>query len=357
MEFVHIADMHLDAQFKMLSDKNGIGEQRRYDQRIIFKKIINYIKENNIRYLFISGDLYEHQTIRKSTIEYINDLFKEINETQIFIAPGNHDPFLKNSYYNNFIWNDNVYIFTPELQKIETKEADIYGYGFGDFYCSNLNLNNLKIENHNKINILIIHGTLDGANLEDMQYNSMSKKMLEEKGFNYIALGHIHKNNFIKNGKIIYPGSTIAMGFDELGEHGMVTGEILKQENKLKFIKLDDMEFEKKELDCTEIESVEELIEKINLLNLNKNNLYEIILTGKRNFEININNLYKYQLDEKIIKIKNTTKINYNIQKILQENNLRGLFAKEIINEINNNNYDEKIINRALEIGMEILKE
>ena len=246
MEFVHIADMHLDAQFKMLSDKNGIGEQRRYDQRIIFKKIINYIKENNIRYLFISGDLYEHQTIRKSTIEYINDLFKEINETQIFITPGNHDPFLKNSYYNNFIWNDNVYIFTPELQKIETKEADIYGYGFGDFYCSNLNLNNLKIDNHNKINILIIHGTLDGANLEDMQYNSMSKKMLEEKGFNYIALGHIHKNNFTKNGKIIYPGSTIAMGFDELGEHGMVTGEILKQENKLKFIKLDDMEFEKK---------------------------------------------------------------------------------------------------------------
>ena len=37
MEFVHIADMHLDAQFKMLSDKNGIGEQRRYDQRIILK--------------------------------------------------------------------------------------------------------------------------------------------------------------------------------------------------------------------------------------------------------------------------------------------------------------------------------
>ena len=27
MEFVHIADLHLDAQFKMLSDKNGIGER------------------------------------------------------------------------------------------------------------------------------------------------------------------------------------------------------------------------------------------------------------------------------------------------------------------------------------------
>ena len=111
-------------------------------------------------------------------------------------------------------------------------------YGFDDFYCSNLNFNDLKISNPNKINILVIHGTLDGSNLEDMQYNSMSTRMLQEKGFDYVALGHIHKNNFKNDGKIIYPGSTIAMGFDELGEHGMVTGEISKLGNKLEFINL-----------------------------------------------------------------------------------------------------------------------
>ena len=72
MRFVHIADMHFDMQFKMLSDKIGIGEQRRYDQRVILRKIINYIKENNIKYFFIAGDLYENQYIRTSTIEYIN---------------------------------------------------------------------------------------------------------------------------------------------------------------------------------------------------------------------------------------------------------------------------------------------
>ena len=125
MKFVHIADMHFDTQFKMLSDKIGIGEQRRYDQRIILRKIIDYIKEKNIKYFFIAGDLYETQYIRNSTIEYINKLFSEINDTQIFISPGNHDPILKNSYYNNFLWNDNVHIFKPKFQKIETKEADI----------------------------------------------------------------------------------------------------------------------------------------------------------------------------------------------------------------------------------------
>ena len=348
MRFVHIADMHFDMQFKMLSDKIGIGEQRRYDQRVI-----NYIKENNIKYFFIAGDLYENQYIRTSTIEYINKLFLEIDDTQIFIAPGNHDPLLKNSYYNNFLWNKNVHIFGPKFERIETDNIDIYGYGFDDFYCSNLNFNDLKISNPNKINILVIHGTLDGANLEDMQYNSMSTRMLQEKGFDYVALGHIHKNNFKNDGKIIYPGSTIAMGFDELGEHGMVTGEISKLGNKLEFIKLDELEFKKQELDCTELNSIEEIIEKINSINLEENKLYEIILIGKRNFEININEIYKYYLDEKIIKIKNNTKINYNIEKIIQENNLKGLFVKELLN--NKNNYNEKIIEKALEIGLEIL--
>ena len=356
MKFVHIADKHFDAPFTTLSDKGNLGEQRRIEQRKVFKKVINFIKENNIKYFFISGDLYEHQYIRKSTIEYINNLFKEIENTQIFIAPGNHDPFLQKSYYNTFVWSDNVHIFNSKIEKIELEGADIYGFGFDDFYCSKTGLENLTIENKEKINILIMHGTLDGANLEDMQYNSISTKMLKEKGFDYVALGHIHKNNFQEDGRIIYPGSTISLGFDELGKHGMVIGEINKEKNNLKFIPLDETEFVEQNLNCTEINSVEELIEKINDLKLEENKLYKIILTGKRNFEINIYYLYKYYLNEKIIKIKNNTKPNYDVGKISKENNLRGLYAKEIIEEMKNKNYDEEIIEKALEIGMEILK-
>ncbi len=357
MKFVHIADMHFDSPFTTLSDKGNLGEQRRIEQRKIFKKIIEYIKENKIEYLFISGDLYEHKYIRKSTIEYINNLFKEIENTQIFISPGNHDPILKKSYYNNFIWNKNVYIFKSEIQKIETKEADIYGFGFDDFYCANSGIEKLVLDNPEKLNILVIHGTLNGANLEEMQYNSMSSTMLENKGFDYVALGHIHKNNFTPNGKIIYPGSTMSLGFDELGEHGMVVGEITKNVTELNFIKLDETEYVEREINCTDINSIEELIEKINEINIEQNKLYKIILVGKRNFEINIYDLYKYELNEKIIKIKNKTKPNYNIEEIAKENSLRGLFAKEILNELKKENYDENIIENALEIGIEILSE
>jgi len=356
MKFVHIADMHFDSPFIALSDKGNLGEQRRLEQRKILKKVIEYIKENNIEYLFISGDLYEHQHIRKSTIEYINNLFKEIKNTKIFISPGNHDPYLKKSYYATFKWNENVHIFGPEIEKIELENIDIYGFGFNDFYCSNSEIENLKIENLEKINILIAHGTLDGSETLEMQYNPMSTKLLKEKGFNYIALGHIHKNNFEKNSNIIYPGSTISLGFDELEEHGMVVGEISPFGNKIEFIKLDETEFIEIEINCMEINSIELLVEKINEIKIEENKFYKIILKGKRNFEINIYDLYKYDLNERIIKIKNKTKPNFNLEEIANENTLRGLFAKEILEEINNKNYDEEIIEQALEFGMEILE-
>ena len=58
-------------------------------------------------------------------------------------------------------------------------------------------------------------------------------------------------------------------------------------------------------------------------------------------------------MNEKIIKIKNKTKINYNIEEISQENNLKGLFAKEILEE--KNNYSEEILEKSFEIVMEIM--
>ncbi len=217
MKFVHIADVHFDMPFTALS-KNGLAEQRRIDARTAFSKMINYIKENNIKYLFISGDLYEHEYVRKSTIEYINECFKQISETKIYIAPGNHDPYLKNSYYNNFEWNKNVHIFT-DLEKIEIENINIYGYGFTDFYSKSIELpQNLD---ESKINILIMHADLNGSTLKE-EYNSILESSLQKTKFDYIALGHIHKRNSDENGKVIYPGSLISGGFDELGKHGML---------------------------------------------------------------------------------------------------------------------------------------
>ena len=282
MKFVHIADLHLDSPFTTISDRADLGMQRRLEQREALKKVVDFIKENEIEYLFISGDLYEQEYIRESTIKYVNDLFKKIPKTKIYITPGNHDPYIKNSYYALFNWNNNVKIFTQNVEKIENDEIDIYGFGFNNFEMRENQLENIKIENNNKINILITHG-----DITDSIYNPMNINLLKNKGFDYVALGHVHKRDDSSN--IVYPGSLISLGFDELGEHGMIVGEIINKKLFKKFIPIDNREFIEKEINISDIYSEEELIEKINNEINNDNNLYKINLIGYRNFPININ--------------------------------------------------------------------
>ena len=257
MKFVHIADMHFDSSLSSLSEIEGLTEKIRLEQREILKKIINYIKEKKIELLFIAGDLYEQKYIRETTIEYINNLFKEIPDTRIFISPGNHDPIIKNSYYNQFNWNFNVKIFNEKIEKIETEDANIYGVGFNDFYCTSCKIEDIKIDNKEKNNILIMHGTVDGATTEEKQYNPITKKALKEKEFDYVAMGHIHKldYNTEENQRIVYPGSTISLGFDEVGKHGMIVGDLNKDKINLEFIPLDEEEFIEIDLDVTELKS------------------------------------------------------------------------------------------------------
>lgn len=355
MKFVHIADMHFDTSFAQISNTE-LGNSRRLEQRKALKKIIEYIKENNVDYLFIAGDFYEHKYIRESTIEYINKLFKEIEQTKIFITPGNHDPLIKNSFYNKYKWNDNVHIFNSKISCVNDGNINIYGYGFDDFYYTNPEIESLELEDKNKINILITHASLDGTNNVDLQYNAVSKRTLENIGFDYVALGHIHKSNYTENETIVYPGSTISMGFDELGRHGMVVGEFSDKKLKTEFIPLDDGEFKINELDISELESVETIADTINSMMLDSNKFYEIYLVGNKNFEIDLYNLKKMILQNNVIKIKDNSKISYNLEELAKSNNLKGLFVKEILDRLEDDTYDKETVEKALEIGFEILE-
>lgn len=350
MKFVHIADMHFDKPFTIL-EKNKLTETRRLEQRNAFNKMIEYLKENNIDYLFIAGDFYEHEYIRNSTIEYINQKFKEIeNTTKVFISPGNHDPYINNSYYNKFEWNKNVKIFT-NLEKIEEQDINIYGYGFTDFSSNEVELSqNLD---KSKINILLMHADLNGSTKDVGEYNPILENTLRNTEFDYIALGHIHKRN-MDNLKMIYPGSMIAGGFDELGKHGMIEGEINTQtkEINIKFISLDDKEFVKEVFDVSNINSEEELIEKINFLTREDNKYYEYVLSGNRNINMDINKILKHIEDKNVIKLKNTSKLQYDLEQIAKEGSLKGIFVRELLEQIEEDNSNKEEIYRVIELGL-----
>lgn len=358
MKFIHMADMHFDVPFTVLNTRSNLGEKRRLEQREAFKKVIEYIKSNEIEYLFISGDLYEHQYIRETTIQYINSLFVEIPNTKIYISPGNHDPNINGSMYQKFKWNDNVKIFGNAVEIVENEDVNIYGFGFNDFYCKQSEISNIQIKDKNKINILIAHGTLEGGNITNLEYNPLNKNQLKTLGFDYIALGHIHKPDYDTEltQRIAYPGSTIALGFDELGEHGVILGDITKENISLTFLPIDEKEFKEEFLDVTNILSKEELIEKINDIKIEKDIFYKIILAGKRNFEISPYELYDFLQYENIIKIKDETEINIDIDQLSQEMNLRGIFLNEILKDQTNGKIEKDMAEKIIENGLNILK-
>ena len=111
------------------------------------------------------------------------------------------------------------------------------------------------------------------------------------------------------------------------------------------------------EVNVDNLNSKEELIEKINSLEIEPNQYVEIILVGGRNFEIDKYDLLKYILDERIIKIKDETKIAVELEKIANENTLRGLFVKEMLEKLESTEEDKKeIVEKAIEIGLDALK-
>ena len=339
MKFVQVSDVHFDMPFTTISQKADMGIVRRMDQRIAFNKMIDFIKKNNVDFLFITGDLYEQEYIKQSTIDFINELFKEIIDTRILIVPGNHDPLLVNSFYNNYNWSENVRIFSKAIGKVNYDNFCIYGYGFEKYelFNSDLILNNVKLDK-NKINILLSHGDI----YTKSKYNYIDNKYLNK--FDYVFLGHIHKRDDY------YPGSLISLGFDEPGEHGFLYGEI-NDKNIIykKMIIVDNKEFIIRDLDISEIYAKEELIEKINKNN-EENKFYEINLIGEKNIDVNIN--FKL-INKSIIKIKDNSKINI---KNINENSINGIYFKLLKNkfDLNEINYDE--YQQAYQIGLELFK-
>lgn len=332
MKFIHAADIHFDAPFTTITNRLNLGQERRLDQRRAFREMINFAKERKVDFIFLTGDIYENEYVRKSTIDYINNLFKEIPDIKIIIVPGNHDPKIKNSFYDNYNWAENVLIMSEKIRKIEYENIDIYGYGFENFNLYSDEIKAIEVD-QKRFNILVSHGDIYNKS----EYNYIDKE--EIKKFDITLLGHIHKRDEI------YCGSLISLGFDELGEHGFRYGKIVGGKYLSEFIKVDNKEFKKENLDVSDIESEEELIEKINSY-FDENVFFEICLVGVKKINFNID--YKL-INKNIIKIKDLSK---NI--INTSNKLQNKLVEKLENKLKNSEITEEEFEKAVSISNSI---
>ena len=132
-------------------------------------------------------------------------------------------------------------------------------------------------------------------------------------------------------------------------------GEIINHELKTDFVRLDERIFTKYELNVDNFLSQEDLIEAIEKLNLNEKNMYEIVLAGSRKFTIEPREILKLIPVNNVLKIKDNTQIGYDIEKIVGENNLRGVFVRKMIEKYQDETYTEEQIKKAIELGLEVM--
>lgn len=134
----------------------------------------------------------------------------------------------------------------------------------------------------------------------------------------------------------------------------MIEGEINDdtKEISIKFIKVDEKEFIEVEIDVSEIYSKEELIEKINEMSFEEDKYIKVILTGNRRIEIETFEILKLLSKVNIIKIKDKTKLEINLEKIASQNNLKGIFVKTLLEKIEKEPENKEKIEKAIEVGL-----
>lgn len=366
IKFLHFSDLHLDYPFTSLGPDLGKINQRRKDLLEVFDRIIELTKRENADLLLISGDLYEHFYVKKSTIKHVNDKFKEIDDKKVFIVPGNHDPYLTNSYYMNFQWNSNVYILSEERYKVEIEELNtcIYGLGFESFYNNGSIMDEIKSVNDEKINILLVHGTVD-MNFTKTGYNLFTSEELAQLNMDYIALGHFHNriDDVGKKGLIYNPGSPEPLGFDEEGEHGVFVGKLSKELLDIKYINTNRRYYKSVNINVEDIGSSEQAAEKIcfSLEGLPKEDvLLSVTLKGFAKDEYGINKeKIKSSLEDSFfyVNIEDRTIPDFDYEELKTEPGLKGLYVRKLMGMIDKakNEKEKYLLMKSLYYGLQAL--
>lgn len=334
LRFIHCADIHLDAPFRDHGTQK-YAEIRRQDIKTAFLNILNKAKETQADFLIISGDLYEHDYVTKKTMDWLNMVLTEA-ETPVFIIPGNHDPYIRNSWYKVWDWPENVHILSPERPHVilEELKLSVYGIGFSAFKEGKPDLSRINPPEEGYFNILIFHGTLD-MDFTEQDYKPVSSDELKALNYDYYALGHFHTIRNVDN--IVYPGSPEPLGFDEPGEHGAflvtMTLENGQVQNNSQFFKTSQRQYHQKYLDITEAGSLQEvkmrILEAVEGLDKQRD-LVRLTLKGRTELALDPEEISDMFSDWLYFKIRNETRKAFDLDLIEKSPTLKGAFVREI---------------------------
>lgn len=234
MKLLHTSDWHLgmSAGLKSLEE----------DQRFFFEQLYKIIEEEQIDVVLCAGDVYDSSVSNAEAIALYNEITtkicSELGRKMIIIA-GNHDGAARLASCRELLKEAGLYVtgrLTKDVTPVTCGNTDIYAIPFFNKEEAGALFPELKKEitsqekammvvcNHiregmdtTKQNIVMSHSLIVNAELSESDRSArvgfataVSKDVFH--GFDYVALGHIHKPQKISE-TIRYSGSPVKYSF------------------------------------------------------------------------------------------------------------------------------------------------
>ena len=260
VKFLHTADWHIGRKLQ--------GKDLLEDQQYVMNNLISKIDETKPDFLIIAGDLYDRSVPSKEATTLLQELLVKINiecNIPIFAISGNHDSRERLAIGEAWFSKHKFYLHTrlnQAFDKITIEDADIYLLPYFEPFEAREHFEDATLTTHNsatkrvideiyknidmsKTNILVAHTFVSGG-LETDSEREISVGTVENvaveifEKFDYVALGHLHNPNAIKEERIKYSGSPMAYSFSEATQtKGMRLVELTKEIFTEEFISLE----------------------------------------------------------------------------------------------------------------------
>lgn len=239
VKFIHTADIHLDSPLKGLeAHEDAPVEEIRGATRRAFDNLIDLAIEEDVDFILIAGDLYDGDWKDYNTGLFFSSRMGRLSKSgiNVFIVSGNHDA--ASQLTRTMPLPDNVTLFSPKKPQ-SVKLDDLGVIIHGQSYSYRAVTENLASQypryDSTYFNIGLLHTSLTGREGHE-DYAPCTLDDLKSKGYDYWALGHVHKREIISEDPwIVFPGNIQGRHIKETGVKSatLVTvedGQIIKVE-------------------------------------------------------------------------------------------------------------------------------
>lgn len=224
MKFIHAADLHIDSPLLGLYCYEGAPAERlREATRRALENLVTLAIDEAVGFVILAGDLFDGQWRDMQTGLFTARQFRRLHDAKIkvYLVRGNHDA--ASQVRQAITWPNNVHEFSvrkPETICLNDLGVALHGRGFAQPQVTDDPVPEYPAPVRGLFNIGVLHTNVDGSQDHD-PYAPTSRATLEAKGYDYWALGHIHKRRTIaERPYIAYPGNTQGRHVRETGAKG-----------------------------------------------------------------------------------------------------------------------------------------